>query len=206
MRNGSVLEDWMKGCPALPGGPLESKPTGLNTYGFNPAGFFCCALGVIAAHAAVARGLAGGFIMRVLKSVLWSSVGMAALGVLGCDVFLGGRAREDRVYVEPQPQYVPQPVYVEQQPQYVIVQQAPPPIRVERRPSPPSAAHIWIDGYWNWDNQRYSWVGGRYELPPQPGVIWVAARYDSDAKGYRYTPGRWAKQNQGNDRGRGRGN
>jgi hypothetical protein len=157
--------------------------------------------------------------MKILNTLLWTSVGIAALGVLGCDVFMGGRAREDRVYVQPQPQYVqqpvyvqqqpqyaPQPVYVEQQPQYVIVQQAPPPIRVERRPSAPSAAHIWIDGYWNWDSQRYSWVGGRYELPPQPGALWVAARYDSDAKGYRYTPGRWANQNRGNDRGRGRGN
>ena len=151
--------------------------------------------------------------MKLLNTLLWTSVGFAALGVLGCDVFLGGRAREDRVYVQPQlvyvqqqPQYAPQPVYVEQPPQYVIVQQAPPPIRVERRPSAPSAAHIWIDGYWNWDRQRYSWIVGRYELPPQPGSVWVAARYDSDAKGYRYTPGRWANQNRGNDRGRGRGN
>ncbi len=30
----------MKGGPAVPGGPLQSKPTRLNILGFNRAGFF----------------------------------------------------------------------------------------------------------------------------------------------------------------------
>ena len=152
--------------------------------------------------------------MKIRKTALFTSLGALALAVVGCDVFLGGRAREEPVYVQERPQYVQQqpqyvqqqPVYVEQQPQYVIVQQAPPPVRIERRPAPPSGNVVWIDGYWNWSNQSYSWVGGRYEAPPQPDAVWVAARYDNDARGYRYTPGRWAKQNPGNDRGRGRGN
>jgi hypothetical protein len=79
-------------------------------------------------------------------------------------------------------------------------------VRIERRPAAPSAAYIWIDGYWNWDNQRYSWEAGRYVLPPQADVVWVAPRYDHDAQGYRYTPGTWSKQSQGSGRGRGRGN
>jgi hypothetical protein len=114
------------------------------------------------------------------------------------------------VYVteHPQPETVyvqQQPVYVEQEPQYIIVQQAPPPIIVERRPPAPSGAYVWIDGYWNWDNQRYSWQAGRYVLPPQQDVVWVAPRYEHDARGYRYAPGHWKKQNPGNGRGRGRG-
>jgi len=40
MGNGFALDDWMKGGPALPGGPLKSKPTGLNADAFSPAGFF----------------------------------------------------------------------------------------------------------------------------------------------------------------------
>jgi hypothetical protein len=136
--------------------------------------------------------------MKVLQMVIWTAASAAVLGVLGCDVFLGGRTRRDPVYVQ-------QPQYVEQQPQYVIVREAPPPMRVEYRPAPPSASSIWIDGYWNWDSQRYSWQAGRYEVPPQPGVIWVAPRYDRDANGYRYTPGQWSRQDQGNGRGRGRG-
>jgi hypothetical protein len=137
--------------------------------------------------------------MKTLNALLWSSLGLTALAVAGCDLFIGGRARPEPVYVEQRP------VYVEQQPQYVIVREAPPPVLVERRPPPVSTTQIWIDGYWNWDNHRYIWVGGRYEAPPQADVIWVAPRYDHDPQGYRYTPGAWAKQNPGGGRGRGRG-
>ena len=152
--------------------------------------------------------------MQTAKSVLWITIGAAALTAVGCDLVVGGRERDNRVYVADRPQYVQQqqPIYVEQEPQYVIVQEAPPPVRVERRPSPPSSASIWIDGYWNWDNQRYSWQAGRYESPPQANVVWIAPSYVRDVKGYRYTPGRWGNQNpgngngNGNGRGRGRGN
>jgi len=144
--------------------------------------------------------------MKAWKTALWTLTSMAVLGAVGCDVFVSGRSRQEPVYVG-QPQYVQQqPAYVDQQPQYVIVQQAPPPVRIERRPAPPSGNVVWIDGYWNWNNQSYNWVGGRYEAPPQADVVWVAPRYDTDARGYRYSPGRWVKQNPGNDRGRGRGN
>ncbi len=137
--------------------------------------------------------------MKIVQTALWTAVGVAALGVVGCDIFLGGRSRPEPVYVQEQP------VYVEQQPQYVIVREAPPPVRIERRPAPPSANVVWIDGYWNWSNQSYSWEAGRYAVPPQPDVVWVAARYDNDAQGVRYTPGQWSKS-PGAGRGRGRGN
>ena len=140
--------------------------------------------------------------MKVMETVLWTTLAVGALGVVGCDVFLSGRPREDRVFVQQDPQYVQQPAqYVEPQPQYVIVQQAPPAVIVERRPAPPSGAHIWIDGYWHWDSQRYTWQTGRYEVPPQSNMVWVAPRYERDTKGYRYSPGQWKKQNQGNEHG-----
>ena len=138
--------------------------------------------------------------MTAFKTVAWMTLSVAVLGTAGCDIFLGGRPREERVVVQQQPQYV------EPQPQYVIVQEAPPPMMVERRPPPPSAGYLWIDGYWNWDNQRYSWQAGRYVVPPQADVVWVAPRYDRDARGYRYSPGQWKKKNQSNDRGHDREN
>jgi hypothetical protein len=144
--------------------------------------------------------------MTIWQAAVWTIMGMGALGAPGCDLWLGGRAREERVYVEQRPRYVQQGVYVEPQPQYVIVQEEPPPVLIERRPAPPSEAYIWIDGYWNWDHQRYSWEAGRYVMPPQADVVWVAPRYDREGQGYRYTPGAWAKQGPGNGRGRGRGN
>jgi hypothetical protein len=82
-----------------------------------------------------------------------------------------------------------------------VVQQAPPPMIVERRPPPPSMDYVWIDGYWQWGGREYQWVGGHYVQPPEPNVIWVAPRYDHDAHGYRYSPGQWRKQEQGNGHG-----
>ena len=44
------------------------------------------------------------------------------MGMLGCDVFMGGHEREERVYVQPQP------VYVEPPRRAIIVERAPPPV------------------------------------------------------------------------------
>lgn len=60
--------------------------------------------------------------MRVLRTTMWTAAGAMALSMLGCDVFMGGRAREERVYVQPQP------VYVEPPRRTVIIEQAPPPV------------------------------------------------------------------------------
>jgi hypothetical protein len=151
--------------------------------------------------------------MKKLHPALFASLSLALLAVAGCDVYVA-RDRPNHVYVHDQPHYVQaQPVYVEPEPAYMVVRQAPPPIIIEARPSAPSSAHIWIEGSWNWDNQRYIWLGGRYAVPPEPDVVWVAARYESSSDGVRYTAGRWAKTrpasgngNGGNGRGRGRNN
>ena len=128
--------------------------------------------------------------MKRWKTVMWSTMSIAALGALGCD-------RGPQQVVEQQaPQQQPA---AEQQPQYVVAQQAPPALIVESQPAAPSPLDVWIAGYWNWDNQRYNWQAGHYEAPPQSDVVWVAPRYDADPHGYRYTPGKWTKKSQGND-------
>jgi hypothetical protein len=145
------------------------------------------------------------FPVKNLRPALFASLSLALLAVAGCDVYVA-HDRPRRVYVQPQP------VYVEPEPAYIVLRQAPPPIIIEARPSAPSSAHLWIEGSWNWDNQRYVWLGGRYALPPQPDVVWVAARYESSSDGVRYTAGRWSSPrpapgngNNGNGSGRGRG-
>jgi len=150
--------------------------------------------------------------MKMLQPTLFASVSLAILGLAGCDVYVA-HDHPSRVYVQEQPRYVQtQTVYVEPEPTYVVVRQAPPPIIVESRPIAPSSSHIWIEGSWNWDNQRYVWAGGHYAVPPQQDVVWVAARYEASSDGVHYTPGRWAKPKaatnttNGNGRGRGRGN
>ena len=152
--------------------------------------------------------------MNACRTIVWTSMSVAALSAMGCVRTEGGRPREEQPQAQQQAQAVDQPA------PYVVVQQAPPELIVESQPAPPSPDEVWIGGYWNWDNQKYSWQAGRYERPPQPDVAWVAPRYDSNA--HRYTPGKWSKssqaprqnqvpderqnrdqqQNQNNDRGR----
>jgi WXXGXW repeat (2 copies) len=153
-----------------------------------------------------------GTIMKFKKAEMWKSMNVATLGALGCGLFLGGCARQEKVYVQqPQtsaeqqaPPVEQQTQYADQQPQSVIVQDAPPPLIVEAQPPPPSAASVWVGGYWNWDSQKYNWQAGRYVTPPQRDVVWVAPRYDKDAHGTRYTPGQWTKQTPSKDSGPGR--
>ena len=136
--------------------------------------------------------------MSTLKTLILTLAAVATPGIFGCDVFVQDRSHPASAYVE-------QPVYVEQQPQYVIVQQAPPPLIVERRPAPPSGRYVWVDGYWNWDNQRYTWQTGRYVAPQQPAVIWIAPHYESNGHEGRYIPGHWTSAHSDHSRGRGRG-
>ena len=73
----------------------------------------------------------------------------------------------------------------------IVVRIAPPRAIVERRPPPPSRNHVWIQGYHNWDNQRYTWVPGRWEQPPRPRARWVAHRWVRRNGGYVLVQGHW---------------
>ncbi len=122
--------------------------------------------------------------MKTLQALMWVSGSVVALGLLGCSDF-----------VQPYPRGT---VYVAQRPpEYVIVPKAPPPIIRERRPSPPSRGHIWIEGNWRWNDQRYVWQPGRWARPPHGRAVWVPPRYERGQRGYRYMPGRWSERQQG---------
>ena len=142
--------------------------------------------------------------MKMLRVMGWTALGVGMVGAAGCDLVLSGRAEPQRVYVQERPSTVQ--VYVDPEPQYVVVQQAPPALIVERRPSPPGVGYIWIDGYWNWDGQRYGWQGGRYMRPPEPDVVWVAPRFEVVVGGGgHYTTGQWRRPGGNNRGGDGRG-
>ena len=130
--------------------------------------------------------------MKVLQAVMWVTSGVVGLGLLGCDVFVGGREHASREVVYAQPRS-----------EYVIVQEAPPAVIVERRSSPPSGEYIWIDGYWHWNSRQYVWQGGHWARPPHERAVWVAPRYERREQGYRYTPGEW-REEQGRDERRDR--
>jgi hypothetical protein len=123
--------------------------------------------------------------MKVLQSLLWVSAGVAGLCLLGCGHNHAIRRSSGPVYVERQSQA-----------EYIIVREAPPAVVVERRPSPPSRGHVWIDGYWNWSGRQYVWQPGHWAVPPRQHVIWVAPHYERHEQGYRYTPGQWREEQQ----------
>jgi hypothetical protein len=78
-----------------------------------------------------------------------------------------------------------------QRSQTIIVTQAPPTPQPEAVIARPSPNHIWIPGYWTWQNNRYEWMAGHWELPPAPGSVWVAPRWETENGGYRFYEGYW---------------
>ncbi len=79
-----------------------------------------------------------------------------------------------------------QPVVAPAGTSYVVVQ-APPAPQPEAVPERPSTRHVWIPGYWTWQNSRYAWMAGHWEVPPFTGAVWVAPRYH----GRNYYRGHW---------------
>jgi hypothetical protein len=68
---------------------------------------------------------------------------------------------------------------------------APPPLRRERRPSPPRArGYIWTDGYWQWQRGQYVWIPGRW-IARRPGRRWVPGYWRHQGPAWVYVDGYW---------------
>jgi hypothetical protein len=64
-------------------------------------------------------------------------------------------------------------------------------MRFETRPPRPSPSHIWIGGYWGWENDTHVWIGGEWAEPPQPGYAWEQPRWRRHGHRWEYAPGYW---------------
>lgn len=140
-----------------------------------------------------------------------------SLGALGVAALLGGCASEtDSHLVSAPPPPAPtipagtvpvsQPVAVTQPAQVVVTQpangapavtsyvvtQAPPAPQPEAMPPRPSSAHIWIAGYWTWQNARYAWMAGHWEVPPSTSAVWVNPRWEPESGAFRFYEGHWS--------------
>ncbi len=76
----------------------------------------------------------------------------------------------------------------------IYVTQAPPPLQQEviiARPERPSPGHAWVPGYWTWQNNRYEWMAGHWEMPPHASAKWIAPRWEQEGGGYRFYEGYW---------------
>jgi WXXGXW repeat (2 copies) len=76
----------------------------------------------------------------------------------------------------------------------VIVEIAPPAVRVERMIARPGPSHVWARGYWDWDGRSWMWVPGRWAVAPVARATWVPAQYVRVSNGFRYVPAHWSSQ------------
>ena len=89
------------------------------------------------------------------------------------------------VYAEP----VPAAAYASQE---IIIDTAPPPVRVEVIPVLPYAGAFWIGGYWGWSGGRHEWVPGRRERS-RPGYQWRPHAWVQQGGQWRLHGGGWAR-------------
>jgi hypothetical protein len=73
----------------------------------------------------------------------------------------------------------------------VYVRLAPPAAVVELHETPPSARHVWIAGYYRWDDSAYVWVPGSWAIPPSHHHAWVAGHWAHTHRGYYWVNGHW---------------
>jgi WXXGXW repeat (2 copies) len=77
----------------------------------------------------------------------------------------------------------------------VMVTRAPPPLRVEPVPPPPSGptkVWVWQPGHWYWDGRDYDWKPGHYEKRPARAASWVAPTWVARGSQWVFVPGHWA--------------
>lgn len=75
--------------------------------------------------------------------------------------------------------------------QLIQVNIRPPAPRAETPPPPPSPRHVWIPGFWAWQNQAYNWQDGHYEQPEYDGCQYRPAHWVGRGLFWRFVPGRW---------------
>jgi len=73
----------------------------------------------------------------------------------------------------------------------VIVTEAPPAPRTEVIGVAPSTSHVWVPGYWSYQNGRWVWIKGHYEVRPRLNATWVPGHWDRTTRGWAWTPGHW---------------
>jgi hypothetical protein len=66
-----------------------------------------------------------------------------------------------------------------------------PAVRVEHRPPAPSAAAVWVPGYWAWRGNKHVWIAGFWGVPPRPGYVWVEPRWVPEGGQFVFYEGFW---------------
>lgn len=73
----------------------------------------------------------------------------------------------------------------------VLVNEAPPAVRVETQTVSPGTGYVWTPGYWRWSGRDYVWISGSWVRPPRASVVWVAGHWAHRPRGWVWVPGHW---------------
>jgi hypothetical protein len=71
----------------------------------------------------------------------------------------------------------------------IVVNVAPPPLRVEAVPGPRSG-YFWVPGYWHWRRHGHVWISGHWELA-RTGYIYRPNEWVQDGRNWRLVEGGW---------------
>jgi len=76
---------------------------------------------------------------------------------------------------------------------FVVGVPAPPPLRAEVALHRPGRGHVWVRGFYDWDDfhRGYRWVPGAWLRPPRLHAYWVAPRYEMRHGRRCFTRGYW---------------
>ena len=72
--------------------------------------------------------------------------------------------------------------------------QYPPQKKFEQRGAPPAWNFVWVDGYWNWENDAWVWHEGKYiqTIQDRPPIKNHDFRGMPPSKDHIWIPGSWA--------------
>jgi hypothetical protein len=76
----------------------------------------------------------------------------------------------------------------------VVVEPAPPPVRVEVYGVAPGPGYYWIAGYWAWGGTEYFWTPGRWVLPPRGYARYEAGRWQRHGSRWYWREGKWKRR------------
>jgi hypothetical protein len=70
-----------------------------------------------------------------------------------------------------------------------IIPTAPPIAKNEQMSPSPGEHYVWVPGHYSPVQRVWTWIPGKWSLPPDPRAVWIPGRYDVQTK--RWTPGYW---------------
>ena len=73
----------------------------------------------------------------------------------------------------------------------VLVEQPPPPRKLEIVPLPPGPDYAWVPGQWMYSEGKWIWNEGAYKLRPYVGAVWMGGYWARHGRGWTWVRGHW---------------